>query len=502
MNKIVLSVCCLLAVISACGQSVLKPESRLEIQLKNGYTNEAIFQCSKGFFVIEAHADKNIKNKQEIRYDLYDRDLKQTGETSLYIPTDMRMLLTFTNDSCIYKMYANRKDVFLFCRVGIKDLMVDTVRGQLPKGISLNDMKVVGTKAWFQSKLRGKTCILQVDMKTGESRVSDFIEKKWSNKTSIVNYQMASQSGELLVFLNRYIKRGVCELSQMRVNGSCELCDTIRLTGTGDKLITSVSGCRTSETEMVYSGTYSRYDQNKAEGLFFAKSTVNKLDYINYLNFLDIKSFVDYQSGIEKAITKTIRSIFNKNGKDYGVNYNITTHDIITIPGGYLLVGELYQASYSSMANTYTTFVNGMAMTHTYYTQVFNGYRYTHAIVAAFNNDGILQWDQCFYMNSLNNTYTPHEHIRVSDKTDKQITLMYANGGVIVSKIIGFDGSMQKDINYDLIGTGNELEKTYGTVSNANYWYGNNFLVFGTQTVKNSEDKSRRKVFYVNKIGF
>ena len=79
---------------------------------------------------------------------------------------------------------------------------------------------------------------------------------------------------------------------------------------------------------------------------------------------------------------------------------------------------------------------------------------------------------------------------------------MYANGGVIVSKIIGFDGSMQKDINYDLIGTGNELEKTYGTVSNANYWYGNNFLVFGTQTVKNSEDKSRRKVFYVNKIGF
>ncbi len=363
-------------------------------------------------------------------------------------------------------------------------------------------MKVVGSKAWFQAKLKSKTCILQIDLKSGESKISEFIEKKWNRKTSIVNYQMAPQSGELLVFTNKYIKRRVCELSQARVNGSCELCENIQLTGTGDKVISSVSGFRISDHEMVYTGTYSRCKMNKSEGLFFAKAEGNKLSFINYTNFMDMKNFLSYQSELSQKITKTIRKGLAKLGKEYSINYNIAAHDIIPIPGGYLLVGEAYYPSYSSIPYTTTTMVNNMMMTRTYYMSVFNGYKYTHAFVAAFSTDGQMLWDQYFEMSPSESPYYPKRFIRISDQTDKNIALVYTTGKYMVSKIIGFDGKVEKDEKWDLINTGIENEKTSWTISNADYWYGKYFLVYGTQVVKNDDDKNKRRVFYINKVAF
>jgi hypothetical protein len=483
-------------------KSQITPDNRLEIILKDGFKNEKIYKSTKGYFILEAEAEKKEHNKLEVRYDLYNADLNELKTASVYIPTDMHYTESYSDDSCVYKIYKNNKQTFLITRVTITGLSVDTVRGTLPKGIELLNMKVVDSKVWFQSKLKSKTCILQVNLKSGESKVSEFIEKKWSRKTSIVNYQMASQSGELLVFLNKYIKRGVCELSQMRVNGSCELCDNIQLTGTGDKVISSVSGYRVSDNEMVYTGTYSRTNMNRSEGLFFAKSEGNKLSYINYVNFLDMKNFLSYQPEFSQKVIKTIKKLFNKNGKEYSINYNIAAHDIIPIPGGYLLVGEAYYPSYTSIPHTTTTMINGMMMTQTYYTMVFNGYRYTHAFASAFSTAGKLLWDQCFEMNPSEMPYYPKKFIRISEQTDKNIALVYTSGKYMVSKIIGFDGTVANDVKRDLINSGNENEKTSWTISNADYWYGNNFLVYGTQVVKNNADKSKRSVFYVNKVAF
>jgi len=492
----------LLILLFGVAKAQIAPDNRLEIILKDGFKNERIYKSTKGYFILEAEAEKKMHNKQEVRYELYNADLNELKTASLYVPTDMYCNNTYSDDSCVYKMYKNNKQAFLITRVTITGLSVDTVRGTLPKGIDLLDMKVVDSKAWFQSKLKSKTCILQVNLKSGESKVSEFIEKKWSRKTSIVNYQMAPQSGELLVFLNKYIKRGVCELSQMRVNGSCELCDNIQLTGTGDKIISSVSGYRVSDNEMVYTGTYSRTNMNRSEGLFFAKSEGNKLSYINYVNFLDMKNFLSYQPEFSQKVIKTIKKIFNKNGKEYSINYNIAAHDIIPIPGGYLLVGEAYYPSYTSIPHTTTSMINGMMMTQTYYTTVFNGYCYTHAFASAFSTDGKLLWDQCFEMSPSEMPYYPKRFIRISEQTDKNIALVYTSGKYMVSKIIGFDGTVANDVKRDLINSGNENEKTSWTISNADYWYGNNFLVYGTQVVKNNADKSKRSVFYVNKVRF
>lgn len=480
----------------------LTPEYRMETELKNGYSNEKIYKSSTGYFVIQAEADKAGKLTKEIRYDLYDQTLKAVKTSSVFVPVDMKTGIEFCDEKCIYKIFVNKSAEYVLYSITIEGLKIDSIKGNLPKNVKLENMKIVNSKAWLQARQKKKTCIVQLDLQTGQTLITECIEKEAGKKTSVVNYQFSPVSGELLVFVNKFIKKGVCELSQMTVNGSCELCNHVQLTGTGDKVVSSVSGSRVTDNEMVYTGTYSRSYTGFSEGLFFAKAVNDKMSYIKYINFLDMKKFLENKSELSQKITKTVKKFYEKKGKELNIKYNVITHDVIVIPGGYLLIGEVYKPTYNTTSYPVTTFVNGMTMTRYQYSTVFSGYQYTHAFVAGFSNDGDLLWDQSFNMNPVEKPYTPKRFIRISEKTDSHIALVYTSGGLIGSKIIGFDGTVEKENTMDYIKSSNENEKVIYTTSGAEYWYDNYFLIYGSQTLKNQEDKSRRKVFFVNKVLF
>lgn len=111
-------------------------------------------------------------------------------------------------------------------------------------------------------------------------------------------------------------------------------------------------------------------------------------------------------SGLDKAFTSVVRKLF-KSKTEFGLNYNITMHDVIRTPQGYLLIGELYEPSYTSVPMTSTMMINGMVTTRTTYMQVFNGYQYSNAIVVSFSENGEPQWDQSFSMYASSRTYHP-----------------------------------------------------------------------------------------------
>lgn len=500
LNKVFV-ICIMMFIINGL-DAQMNLEKRIELELKNGYSNEKIYKSTKSCFVLESIAEKSVKKMQEVKYDLYDDNLEQKETASVFVPTDMRQILSYNDDTCVYKFYKNSKRDFIISRIRIEGLETELIKGVLPAGIYLEEMKVVGKKAWFEASLKKKTCLLQVNLRTGECLISEFIEKKWDKKTSIVNYQMAPQSGELLVFLNKRIKKGNCELSQVRVNGSCELCDNIQLTGTGDKVVSSISGYRLADNKMVYTGTYSRLNQSLSEGLFFAEAEGSNLNYMNYVNFLDMKNFLSYMG--EKRQNKILKKKDKEEakGKEYSINYNIAAHDIIILPEGYLLVGEVYYPTYSTMQHTSFRMVNGISIPQTTYTHVFDGYRYTHAFVVRFSKEGKLLWDQCFEMNPSETPMYVKRFIRISEQTEQNIGLVFTSNGMMVSKVIDFEGNVEKDQTREMITTGNDSEKTNRTISNSDYWFGNNFLVYGSQKVRNTEEKNNRRVFFVNKVSF
>ena len=141
-------------------------------------------------------------------------------------------------------------------------------------------------------------------------------------------------------------------------------------------------------------------------------------------------------------------------------------------------------------------------MTQTYYTSVFNGYEYTHAFIARFSDKGELLWDQCFEMHPFERPMYVKRFIKISEQTKDDIAMIFASGNYVFSKVFNYDGKIISDKKVELITTGKDTEKTNWTTSNADYWFDNNFLVYGSQRVKDTEDKSRRKVFFVNKMSF
>lgn len=480
----------------------LKPEFRLETELNNGFNNEVIFKSSKGYFIIQSEKDKSGKISKEFRYDLYNQELNAKKSASIFVPVNMKTSIDFNDDNCIYKIFVDKSSSFVLYSITIDELKIDSVKGKLPKNTAIEDMKIVNSKAWLHARQKKETCIIQIDLNNGNSMVSECIEKEAGKKSSIVNYQFSPVSGELLVFVNKFIKKGECELSQMTVNGNCELCNHIQLTGIGDKVVSSVSGCRVADNEMIYTGTYSRSYLGHSEGVLFAKTINDKMSYVKYVNFLDMKKFMENKSELAQKLTTTVKKIYEKIGKELSIKYNVITHDVIVIPGGYLLIGEVYKPTYHTTSYPITTFVNGMSMTRYQTSTVFTGYQYTHAFVVGFSNDGDMLWDQSFDMSPVERPFTPKRFIRISEKTDSHIALVYTSGGLISSKIINFDGTVDKETTFDYIKSGNVDEKVMYATSGAEYWYGNYFLIYGSQSLKNQEDKSRRKVFYVNKVLF
>ena len=81
------------------------------------------------------------------------------------------------------------------------------------------------------------------------------------------------------------------------------------------------------------------------------------------------------------------------------------------------------------------------------------------------------------------------------------VNLLFTDKNRLVSKLFrNADGNVIQDRTSEIIETDNEDEDVKKMrYSNSQHWYGDNFLVYGTQVVKNSKTGERRKVFAVTK---
>jgi hypothetical protein len=135
--------------------------------------------------------------------------------------------------------------------------------------------------------------------------------------------------------------------------------------------------------------------------------------------------------------------------------------------------------------------------------QIFDGFVYTHAIVAGFDQSGKLIWD-----NSIN--FENVKSMELKEKINVQIEdggltqLVYSQNGAIKSKLIKENTVIDGDRRVELP-TGMEGDKVRKTsTDDIEYWYGNNYLAWGAQRIVNPagdiQSRGRRNVFYLNKI--
>lgn len=289
-----------------------------------------------------------------------------------------------------------------------------------------------------------------------------------------------------------------------------------------------------NETESLMIGTYGYRNMQSSsasasQGLYISKIVNNEVAFTKYYSFTDFENFFNFMG--DRQMEKMERKIKKKKdaGDDVKLNYRLLVHNIIVTPDQYLLVAEVFYPEYKSASNMYginSYFGNpwmygmpfGMGLYNPwmwnplyggrggYSNQVFDGFVYTHAVIAGMSKDGNLLWDNSISFDKMKSMELTRK-VNVQPLPDKQVRLVYGNGEELKSKVVKGHEVTDADINIPL-NTSLEGDKVRrSSIDAVSYWFGNYYLAWGQQRIVNpqagtTESRGRRDVFYLNKIPF
>ena len=141
----------------------------------------------------------------------------------------------------------------------------------------------------------------------------------------------------------------------------------------------------------------------------------------------------------------------------------------------------------------------------TTYVTVFDGYQYTHALVAKFSFDGKLLWDKTFEMWPRTKPYYVKRFISVKESDSQKIAMVFTSRSKIYSKEFNTDGTVTYEKSSEKIESNNDSDKTKWSLANLKFWYDDAFILYGSQKIKDKESskiKKKRKVYFISKFTF
>ncbi|WP_375578113.1 hypothetical protein ABWH96_13835 [Marivirga tractuosa] len=260
-----------------------------------------------------------------------------------------------------------------------------------------------------------------------------------------------------------------------------------------------------SEGGNLLAGTYSiKRRTETSRGIYIADFERENQEKIRYYNYANLENFFNYMK--ERRKNRIMKRIARKKikGKKLKFSYRLFVQDIVKQDDQNILIGEAYFPTYSNRSSgygysayTYDPFLSNRS------SQVFDGYKYTHAVIIAFDNDGKLLWDNSFEVNDLK-SFQLEEHIHLAFLENEIVMLYLYNQELKIKVIKGseiVEGKFTESLK--LMYESDEMKSNSEELEGLEQWYGNNFYAYGVNKVKNMKDeniKLNRKVFFINKI--
>lgn len=487
----------LLTIFSISTFAQVKFEERLEIELTGEFSLGAITTCGdKGFIV---HRLEKANKKEEIRsYDFYNTKLKKEISKSITLSKKFYRTQICSTETAIHSLYKTSKGQYKLVSVRTPDLKIIEVEGEFPKGAVVREMLIVGKMAYVAVYVKKAPFLFSINWATGTKKLIPInIQGYQAKYLWIENFQALPDQNEVVLFIKAKYKKER-EVYTMILDDMGLEKDKFKLTQTIDANITSVSATKIDKSSYLFTGTYSSKTTETSEGMYVCQASNGKVQFIKFHSFVDMPGFFDYlsekkQAKIEKKATRA-----EKKGKKLVINYRTANHNVRILNGQYVVVSEAYYPTYRYRTRTDA---NGNTTTE----KIFDGYQYTHAVVASFDQGGKLIWNNIFKLDPGYKPMSVIRFIRIKEVSDLSVDLVFASRNSIVSKSFDDRGNVVAERDQEIIETNHEGDKTKRSSSTLQYWYGNYFLAYGYQKIKNTQNKSvdrKRKVYFINKIRY
>lgn len=497
----------LLATTIVFDQQLKTTEKRVEIDLKDGRYNEQVYTMGKYGVVLKSFSkDDGLKTNIYLHHDVYNTDLELYETDPLAYDPYLPIMSTYETEDHIYHLAYKRKKrpitVYEFDVKNKTSKHLDIEYSGSEKFRGIEYFQVLGQKAAAIGFSKSGVHFLSFDLEAQTvTSTPIYIEDFKPGRIIATNMQYLEDAKKYYVSLRVYKTSKLTYAYLLDVDTDGIFNTPMKIDESAGRFIKSITVGAVGESDVVIAGTYGNASYGPNNGIYFGASSEGEITDITSYNFLEIPNYLDYlperdQNRLENKIERKASK-----GKELETSEYLVMHNLIPVDNDFLLITEAYYPTYRTEYRTTT--VKGKTTTTP--VQVFDGYQYTHAMIAKFNKEGEMLWSQVFKMYLWYKPFVARTFIRIAAQEQNSIQLVYADGKNIYSKSFSFDGEILYDKTSNPINTDNENDKVKQSYSNISYWYDKYFLSYGVQSIKNKVDddvKRKRTVLFLNKVSF
>ena len=481
---------------------------RLELELKDDYEGEEIYEFGDNGFLLLAQSEDKSRGKREWKIDHYDTDL-QLVESKKFEVHKRYQVDSYSKQDDEIQILLNRgrgKIGVLSISLRTGSVEIDITEVKIPKKLMIDFILSSGDITFLSGstfKMFGGSehVIAQIDNRKATVTLEPVrivgAKQKFLDVESFFRDEITGNITCHITQINKSEKRVLSHFIVYDESG--EKLDKFEVSDNSGKSITSLSSTQFSDSERMITGTYSEKWRSSSMGLFFGKMKGQDIDFIEYYPFTDLDNFLNYLPEKKQERLERRKKRKKRKGKDFNLSYLMASHGVINVDDGqkgYIYIGEAYYPTYRTETYT-TTDSNGNTITQT--RTVFDGYQYTHAVIARFDEKGNMLWDHIMELNIARKPFYVKRFIAIAEDKQDGVKMTYSSDFKIHVKKISFDGEILLDQESEEIdfGQGDKLKRATADIT---FWYDNFFLAYGTQKIKDGGVFNKRKVFFMSKI--
>jgi len=484
-------------------------------------------------------------NKQAFNLRKFSTDLEQQWSSNANIESNQDYVTHSYDGEDLYLLFSRFKsNSYVIFRVNTASGKVEKFQIISVDRIEISNFKAINASLFIAGMVNSQPVILFTNLTEKKTRILPAVVKGDAEIQSMdldtvyrqinVTYSVCKKAKDYQFVLKSFDEDGN-QVSQILMKPNEEYA------------MMNAKSAQVNDSLQVIVGTYGHKNTigsskgPSSQGLYFQSFLDGEQSNSTFTSFTKFTNFFNFLS--PKQQERQNRKIKDKEekGEDLRLDYRLLMHDIIRKGDHYIVVAEAFYPDYKynnfgpygggtfpgmmTMGGFYSPWsmlYNPYRWGYGYYglyspfssyyspwgyrgynyygnQQQFDGWVYTHAVIAELDAKGNLLWDHCI---SLHDMKEPKliQKIKTSVQDD-QIILSYSRNNEIISKVIHEMGTKETEhiLPIETNQEGDRVRKS--TDSDLTYWYNTYFLASGTQQIVNQTD-GKRQVFYLNKIQF
>jgi hypothetical protein len=438
------------------------------------------------------------KSKAQINVTLYAYDSAQTKTWEGNIAVDSRYSFSkqYTLNNSVHFLFNIDQYIFAILQVNLEKQTYSFYELQTYIPIQLETFKANTTGCLLAGYFNNVPIVLYFEFATERVKILPGLFSEQGELNQIEVYE--NGNFDVIICSRFFTKQKTIWVKSYNANG--DLITQLIVLESDQRSLQFGRTIQLNESENLVVGVYGNRYSEYSKGIFIAKIKDYTVVEINYYSYTDLENFFKFMKAKKEARVKTRIERRKIKGRKNYKNYRLLVHELIRSNNQTVLVAEGFYPKYknSDFSLYNSSYYMGQTRNIPNNALVFDGYRYTHAVILGINKNGRLIWDNAFEINDVK-TFKQEQFVRAIPNDDK-INLIYCFEDNLKLKTIRSNKVIENKTALPLEVFSAEKKIISTKSPTLTYWKNNTILVYGIQEILTHATGAVHTVFFVNTL--